>query len=547
MSYGTIKLFERPVFQTKITSANIKTKEMLLGYILGPLGGLITSQVFIVYLNTYWTDVLGLGETAGGFLTVFPLVSALFIALGNLVVGRLIDHTVTAQGKARPFLLLSGLLLAVSCVLVYAVPAGDIKMQLIWIAISYNLYYAAAYPLYSVSNSLMLPLSTRNEKQRGVLSVVVNIATLGASSFATMLMPLIVPYIGINRQAWLLVMCLLGLFTLATVTIQYYYTRERITEENVKLLIREERIPMKTQLKAVASEKYWWIVIIFYLVFQFAGTMQNFSMVYYCNYILGTYNDGFTQSLLGIVTGIPLAAGMLFVWPLAKKIGKRNSIMAGLLVSSLGCFVAILEPRSWLFVIIGLCIKCLGAAPAAYIMMALFADVLDHIEAEHGFRCDGLSMSLYSIIMSLMLSLCQGVFNGLIKSSGYVAPSQITGAVAQNGATESVFIWCYIGVMMIGYAVCAALLLNLNVEKETENDHRIILGRQKKAVLDAGGQWIEPAERLRLEQVEAEKKAHQARLEELRHRCEKKRLSFEEEERKYWEKQQAAHNRKRKG
>ncbi len=539
------RLLDRPIFGTRITSANIKMREMLLGYILGPLGGLITSQVFVVYLNTYWTDVLGLGGTNGEFLTVFPLISAIFIAIGNLVAGRLIDRTKTKHGKARPYLLLSAVLLAVSCVLVYAVPTGDTTLQLIWIAVSYNLYYAIAYPLYSVSNSLMLPLSTRNEKQRGLLSVVVNIATLGSSSFATLVMPMIAPFIGIDRGIWLMVMCIFGLFTLVAVVIQYYFTRERITEENVKLNIKEEKIPLKRQLRAVASEKYWWIVIAFYLVFQFAGTMQNFSMIYYCNYILGTYNDGFTQSVLGIVTGIPLGAGMLFVWPLAKKFGKRNSIVAGLIVSALGCLIALIAPRDWLWIVVGLCLKCFGAAPAVYVMMALFADVLDHIEAKHGFRCDGFSMSLYSIIMSLMLSLCQGVFNGLIKGSGYIPPDPLTGAVAQTAATESVFIWCYIGVMMIGYAVCAALLMGLKVEKDIESDHKIILERQKQAVLASGGKWIEPAERLRMEQREADEKAEIARQEELRQRCKRKGLSFEDEERKYQAKLLAKQEKKK--
>lgn len=474
------RIFSHPFLRTRVASQEVSLREMLLGYVLGPIGGLITNQVFIVYLNTYWTDVLDLGGVAGTFLTVFPFLSAIFIALGNLVVGRLIDGTSTSQGKARPYLLMSAVLLAVSSILMYAVPTGNVLLQVIWIAVTYNLYYAVAFPLYSVSNSMMLPLATRNEKKRGILSVMANVATIGASSFATLVMPLVLPYIGIDRSAWLLTMCILGAFTLVMVIVQYYFTRERITEESVAHSATQEKVSYKRQIKAVISEKYWWLVILFYLVFQFAGTMQNFSMVYYSNYILGSYNDGITQTLLGVVTGIPLGLGMFFVWPLANRFGKKNSISAGLLLSSLGCLIALLAPHDWLWVVIGLCLKCLGAAPAVYVMMALFADVLDHIEAKHGFRCDGFSMSLYSIIMSLMLSLCQGVFNGLIKGSGYIAPDQMMGAVAQNAATENVIIWCYIGIMMIGYAVCALLVMNLNVEKDIEKDHQIILQRQQR-------------------------------------------------------------------
>ena len=477
------RAFERPFLRTRATTGEPGMKEMLLGYVLGPVGGLITNQIFTVYLNTYWTDVLDLGGAAGGFLAAFPLVSAIFIALGNLIVGRIIDRGATSQGRARPYLLISSVLLALTCVLMYAVPSGNVTAQLIWIAVTYNLYYAVAFPLYSVSNSMMLPLATRDEKKRGVLSVMTNVATIGASSFATLIMPMITPFLGIDRHAWLSAMCVFGGFTLAMVVLQYYFTRERVTEETLQTA--PERIPLKRQLKAVLSERYWWIVILFYLVFQFAGTMQNFSMVYYSNYILGTYNDGYTQSLLGIVTGIPLGLGMFFAWPLAKKLGKRNSIFLGLVVASAGCLIAMLAPTEWLWVVVGLCLKCLGAAPAVYVMMALFADVLDHIEAKHGFRCDGFSMSLYSIILSLMLSLCQGVFNGLIKGSGYIAPDPVTGAVAQNAATQNVFVWCYIGIMMVAYALCAALITGLKVERDLAGDHQIILERRERGASGA--------------------------------------------------------------
>ena len=76
----------------------------------------------------------------------------------------------------------------------------------------------------------------------------------------------------------------------------------------------------------------------------------------------------------------------------------------------------------------------------------------------------------------------------------------------------------------------------LKVEKHIKEDQQTILENQKAAVLAAGGEWIEPAERLRLEQEEAERQAEEARKEELKAYCKKKRLSYEEEEAKYQKK-----------
>ena len=530
--------FSLHVLKTRIRSANVRFKEIALGYLIGPIGGMLTSQIFVTYLNTYWTDVLNLSDGAMEFLSIFPLISAILIALGNFVVGLMVDRTRTPQGKARPFLLLAGVLIAISSVLMFAIPSGNQTVMLAWIAISYIIYYSVAYPLYSVANSLMVPLSTRNEKQRSLLSSVSGIAGTAASSFGSIVMPIIVPFFNNDKTVWLIYMSIMAAVSLIFVTLQYYFTRERITEETVKLNIKEEKISLGKQLKALFTNKYWTLIMLFFFIFQFVGTMQNFSMAYYCNYILGTYQDGFTQSVLGIVTGIPYAAAVLFVWPLTNKFGIRNSIFYGLIVSAAGCLIAFINPYSWVTVVIGMFLKCLGAAPAAYVIYALIADVLDHVEAKNGFRCDGLSVSVSGIIMSILQSLCQGIFNGMLNATGYIAPviDSATGNViasAQNTATNNVFIWCYIGFMMIGYIVCALLILPIDVEKHMEEDHKTILERQKAAVLASGEEWIEPAERLRIEQEQAEREAEESRIAELKAYCEKRGLSFEEQEAKY--------------
>ena len=531
------KLFSLPLFNTKISSANVKWKESCLGYLIGPFGGMLTSQVFTVYLNTYWTDVLGLDSLfAGTFLSVFPLISVLFIAIGNFIVGRLVDRTKTRQGKARPYLLISAVLMAITSVLVFAVPASGEALQLAWIAVSYNLYYAVAYPLYSASNTLMIPLSTRNGNHRNRLSSFANLAGTGASSFATIVLPMIVAFFnfGVDRRIWLIFMCVVAVISFCFVVVQYYYTRERVTEENMRLNIAEEKIPFSKQFKALFTNKFWILTVLMFFIFQFVGSMQNFSMVYYCNWVLGTYQDGTTQTLLGLITGIPMTVGVVFVGPLAKKFGKTPSMSVGLLIASAGCLLALLFPKNYFAVYGGLILKSLGMCPMVYLIYALIADVLDHVEAKNGFRCDGLSVAVTSIMMSVLLCICQGIFNAMTLASGYVKPVQENiSDLVQNQATQNVIVWCYVGFMMIGYAVCAVMAMFVKVEKHLDEDHKTILERQKAAVLAAGGEWIEPAERLRMEQEEADRLAEEARIAELKAHCEKRGLSFEEQEAKY--------------
>lgn len=120
------KLLSGRIFNSKVHSKNVEGKEKWLGYLLGPCGALLLNAVLATYLNVFYTDVLKLTTVWGGlFLVVFPLVSKVIDAVTNVVMGYIIDHTKTKQGKARPWLLLSAPLLFVTGLLLFLVPSGN--------------------------------------------------------------------------------------------------------------------------------------------------------------------------------------------------------------------------------------------------------------------------------------------------------------------------------------------------------------------------------------------------------------------------------------
>ena len=148
---------------------------------------LLANAIFVSFLNRFYTDILGM---KGLFITMLPLVSTVFVIIGNLKMGTMIDKTHTKAGKARPYLLISAPLMLLSIFLIFSVPTGNDSGQLCWIAISYNLFFAVAYPAYFVAHSMMIPLSTRKSNQRGKLSIASQVANLGSTGlFATMLFP----------------------------------------------------------------------------------------------------------------------------------------------------------------------------------------------------------------------------------------------------------------------------------------------------------------------------------------------------------------------
>ena len=482
MKKGT--LLDCKALQSCVRSEEVKPAEKWLGYLLGPAGALLLNAVLATYLNVYYTDVLKLTHVLGGaFLVIFPIVSKIIDAVTNVVMGYIIDRTHTKEGKARPWLLLSAPLLTVTGILLFTVPSGSETVQVIWVIVSYNLFYSFAYTIFNMSHNLMVPLSTRNITERGGLSVFNQIATIMMSGILVALVfPMVImPMIGVDQEKWITLMSALSVLALPLTLLEYYFTKERVTLEERSAGI-EKTVPFAQQLRAIFTDKYMLLIYAYFLIYTAGTSIKNISLVYFCNYVLGTYNDGITQTMLSVIGGIPMGIGIFAVWPLAKKFGKRNVTLAGFILYAIGGAICWAFPTNMVMMLIGQFIKNIGGLPCAYVFMALFADVLDHLEWKTGFRSDGVAMSVYNIIAVTMVGICTGVFNGLLGHAGYVAPEIVNGVTvvaAQTAAVKGVITFGFVGLEVFTGVILAVLLVFLNVEKGIEKKQAEIKSRRE--------------------------------------------------------------------
>lgn len=535
------------VWNSRVRSQNVTGTEKWLGYLAGPCGALLFNAVMATYLNVYYTDVLGLG---GLFLVVFPVISKVIDAVTNVIMGYVIDRTRTKQGKARPWLLLSAPLVAVTGVLLFVVPSGNEILQIAWVMISYNLYYSVAYTIYNMSHNLMVPLSTRNTAQRGVLAVFNNISTIMMSGIVVALVfPMaVMPALGTSKGLWIAVMSVLACISLPLVLVEYYFTKERVTAESSGQ--EEKKIPFALQLKAIFTDKYMLLLLGYFLLYTLTSQLKNVALPYYCNYVLGTYSDGITQTLVSVLGGIPMGIGIFAVWPLAKKFGKKNVTAAGFVIYAVGSAVCWMAPTNLPVVLVGQFIKNIGGLPCAYVFMALFADALDNLEWKNGFRCDGIAMSAYSVIITAAAGLVTGIFNGGLWAADYIAPETVevmpalTDAIQkiitnadgtfsviynQPEAVTTVFILFFVGLEAIAGLVYAVMLLPVTVEKTVDKKLVIIRARQRAACEARGEIWAEPEVRAAEEQKRLDAEAEEYYRKELKERCQKKGLDYEAE------------------
>lgn len=326
-----------------------------------------------------------------------------------------------------------------------------------------------------------------------------------------------------NSNGFLIIFIVIGVVTFLGCLLQYYFTRERVTEESLVMSIPDEKSEEKAkgpsmgkQAKAIFSDKFFVITIVFYLLYQVAGAIKNASMKSYTEQIVFSGIDpSMAMTVLGIVGAIPMAVAILFVSPLCNKFGKRPVVFIGMVIGVIGGAVAGIWYDNFYAVAVGVAIKCLGSAPTGYMILAMIADCLDHMEAKNGFRCDGFGMSLYSAILIASVPIATGIVAGF-------------NAMGSYGTVVS-YIWIETG----AYALAAIAVLFFGVEKYLEKDRQTIMERQKAEAEAAGIEWIPPEERLKLEEEQADREAEEARKAELKAKCEKKGLDYEKEEAAY--------------
>lgn len=529
------------VFDSRIRSANTTGAERALGYFFGPcLVYMVYYGVVGTYLTQFYTDVLGV---AGSIITLMPVISKIIDAITNIIMGRIIDRTHTAQGKARPWLLLSGVLMAITGILLYAVPTSSTAVQLVWIIVSYNLFFSFAFTIYNMSHTLMVPLSTRNTKQRDKLAMLTSTGTtMLPGLLVTIVLPIMINAIGVGAESqgsWITVMSVISILAIPATLLEYYFTKERVTEESIEAGTdkSETTVSFATQMKACFTDKYWLIIMAFYLMYNIFSFLSTNTILYYSNWVMANSVDGGTsiQVLINAIGQAPLGLGIFLLWPLVGKFGKRRVMQVGFLAGTAGCLIALLNPGNLSMVLVGLVIKSFGALPT-YTMAAMLAESLDHIEWKYNYRADGFSASVVSIIMAVTTGIAQSIILGGISVFGYITPASNVEIINQPDTVKTFFNWCFVGIPMIGYLIGSLLMVKFDLEGKIPQISADITARHKAEAEARGETYVSPEEKAEREQAEQARVAEVKRIEELKAKCAKKGLNFDEEETKYQKK-----------
>lgn len=277
----------------------------------------------------------------------------------------------------------------------------------------------------------------------------------------TMVMPLLVQVLGVGAGAqmrWFSVMSALSAVVIPAALMEYFFTRERVTEENVRT--EECAVSFGAQVRACLRSRSWLSAMLLNAGFILAASLSSASMLYFCNWVLGDSIAGgaVKQILVNAIGQAPMGLGVVLLWPLVRRFGKQKVTLAGSILAVMGCLMVLHADRSMPLVLAGLLIKSVGTLPT-YVLTAHLADAMDDVERRCGFRTDGFSASALSILHTVAPGLSQTILLWGMNRFGYLAPSSAAQVLVQNPAVQQFFSWCFAGLPMLCFAACVVCMM----------------------------------------------------------------------------------------
>ena len=518
-------LFNKKFMDSKATTRAVSKKEWVFGHLLGPLGLIFIVNTIAALVEKFFTQQVGLmyGQgnidmvmTMGDKYEVIMTVAKLLAVGMGLLNGWLVQHTKSKQGRMRPWLLIFGFASIIIGSLIFLFP-GTRLGENYWFYFFTLLicYHTIGCTYFYVFRDTIVSLISRDPSEKMKVKFIRQLCwTLISGIVIGMVISMVAIPMWLEKDihGYAMLLIILSIIAIPLLLLEYYYTRERVTEAHSDEvgLENENKIPLKEQLKAILTNKY---LLILFLMATIGGIVDNFKggnvQFFYIKFLLGGETNYGMYSIFQIVTGIPLGIGAFAIYPLAKKFGIKNVSLVGYILVLIGSLMGLIFPSNLTVALVGGFIRNIGWLPNAYIFATLLLYAYDDAEFRSKIRLEGLlGVAIVVAVQNLIYAPFAGGYESAILKLGFVDAEGVTASSeVKNFMALAFYLFDFIAA-----AIYVILLPFINVEKKLPTIKAELLRRQKEAVLARGDIWVEPEELEKRELEEARKKTEENRL-----------------------------------
>ncbi len=441
-----------------------------IGYGFGDLSSSMFWKIFIYYLPFFYSNVFGL-RLQDAMLLV--LITKLWDAVSDPMMGIIADRTSTRWGKYRPYLLWIALPFAVAGVLTFTTPDCDYGGKLVWAYVTYILMMSV-YTAINVPYGAMLGVMSTDSTERTTFSSFRMFFAYGGSFVALAIFEPLRDMFGrmkgvenpaIDPVSWQLSIGVVSIICMIFFGLCFLMTKERVKAAP----LREQQGSISKDLKSLVKNAPWWILLVVSIAALFFNSIRGGAAAYYfADYIGG-------ESLLGEIFGSSIVlscalflavgeianmVGVVLAVPLSRLIGKRSAYIAAILTTAvLSIPFYFLTTGStgeyWVMLLLQVLIS-IAAGVTFPLIWSMFADVADYSEYNNGDSSVGLIFSSSSMAQKFGGAFGTSLVLWLLTAYGYQTPVDGV-SVAQSEETlaglRAMMSWIPAVASMVGVAV----------------------------------------------------------------------------------------------
>lgn len=461
--------------------ATLKEK---VGYGFGDMSSSMFWKIFSAYLPIFYATVFQLSLEVTGILM---LVTRIWDAVSDPMMGIIADRTSTRWGKYRPYLLWVSIPFAIAGVLLFTKPDWGETGNTVWAFFSYILMMTV-YTAINVPYGSMLGVMTEDSDEKTVFSSFrMFFAYAGSFIVLAVWEPLCNWFAGLgagealtrNPQAWQYAMVVIGVVCCVLFVLTFFLTRERVKTVAKTTTIKED-------LSSLLHNGPWWILLGGVLFFNFFNAIRYAAIPFYFTSLIAADAQ---LSLFSIeflfYAGIFLAvgevanmAGVAMATPITFKLGKKSTFLWSLVALIVLCISFYFVPTSgtgayWTLMVLQI-LTCILTGVISPLVWSMYADISDYAELKFKTASTGLIFSSSSMAQKFGGAFGASAVLWILASFGF---NTVEGAVQTEEAVHGIRLlmsWIPAGIAFISAVFVFVYPLTTRRMKEINEQLKVL-------------------------------------------------------------------------
>ena len=438
-----------------------------IGYGFGDMSSSMFWKIFSYYLPIFYSDIFGLSL---GATATLMLVTRVWDAILDPMMGIMADRTQTKWGKYRPYLLWFAAPFAICGIFLFTTPHFGESGKLIWAYVTYILMMTV-YTGINVPYGSMLGVLTNDSDEKTVFSSFRMFFAYAGSFIALFawepLCNLFKSHGSTDQGAWQGAMIIIAVFCFFLFLLCFKNTKEHI---------KVEATPLGSDVSSLLRNSPWWLLTAAALCSNLFNTVRGATVAYYFKYYIGenvNVNLGivsfiFFAGLFLAVGEVCNMVGVVMAVPISHKLGKRVTFAAsciGMAVLSILFFYLPCTNVGFITMLLLQILISVCTGIISPLIWSMYADVADYATIKDKTSSTGLIFSSGSMAQKFGGAIAGSAVSWLLAAFGLVpnATTQTPDAILGMKLTMS---WIPAAVAVLMVVIMVAYPLTKSKMKE---------------------------------------------------------------------------------